>query len=86
MDKSSEVEAQIAANRPEIESGQIWTLTSSYSITEYPDEIRVVCRYPFARPEDGRVWIVEDTNTICRLYRTPEMTLWLVYKLEEKEA
>jgi hypothetical protein len=46
----------------------------------------VVCLYPFAAPEDGRIWIVEDTDSISRLYRTPEMTLRLVYALTKKEA
>jgi hypothetical protein len=86
MAKSSEVEAQIAANRPAIKSGQIGTITKGYSVREYPREIRVVCLYPFAAPEDGRIWIVEDTDSISRLYRTPEMTLRLVYALTKKEA
>lgn len=86
MTEPSKVQAQIDANSPAIKSEQIGTITKGYSVREYPREIRVVCLYPFAAPEDGRIWIVEDTDSISRLYRTPEMTLRLVYKLDKREV
>jgi hypothetical protein len=73
---------QIRDNDPEIATGQIWKIIKRTNDYAFPDSVRVVCRYPFAEPEDGRLWIVEDDTAVSKLLRCPELTLRSLYKLE----
>jgi hypothetical protein len=83
MATEDEARAQVEKNDPEFKSGQIWRLIPTYAVSAYPQEIRIVCRYPFNTPEDGRSWIFESAYSISHLAREPELTLRQIYELYE---
>jgi hypothetical protein len=50
-----------------------------------PAQVRVICRYPFAQPADGRLWVVEKhPGSLGKIYRIPELSLRLLYDLAEE--
>lgn len=74
-----DVEIEIATNTPPVDGGQEWHATSA-SVSQAMRKIRVVCRYPFAGPSDGRMWIVESTVALHSLQRLSERTLRSLYR------
>jgi hypothetical protein len=72
----------VQANLPAVEGGQVWCKDPDAD-RDYPNEIRIVCRYPFAKPADGRMWIWESPFSFERLERITELTLRQLYTLSE---
>lgn len=81
MVTEEQARAQVEANDPEFKQGQIWRLLPEYAVSAFPQEIRIVCRYPFTAPEDGRVWIFESARSIAHLEREPELSIRQIYEL-----
>lgn len=81
-----EVREQLQVNLPEVRQGQVWG-QSGHKDAEvaYPSQVRIICRYPFSRPEDGRLWVVEKyPGSLGRIYRIPELSLRVLYDLAEE--
>jgi hypothetical protein len=80
-----EIQEQLQANLPEVAQGQVWTNTHNDALYSYPRKIRIICRYPFAQPADGRLWVVEKhPGSLGKIYRIPELSLRLLYDLAEE--
>jgi len=77
---------QMAADDPAVQVGQIWRLESTSPSLTYMRELRVVCRYQFARPQDGRLWIVESMTSFMRFERMSELTLRRLFSLYQDVA
>lgn len=81
-----EVQEQLQANLPAVRPAQVWQqVNKSKNYAAYPTEIRVICRYPFSKPEDGRLWVVEKhPGSMGRIWRIPELSLRVLYELYEE--
>jgi hypothetical protein len=80
-----EIQEQLQANLPEVAMGQVWTRSNTHDGFDYPRQVRVICRYPFAQPADGRLWVVEKhPGSLGQIYRIPELSLRLLYDLAEE--
>lgn len=80
---AQQARVSMQVNFPPVESGQRWRLDPDGN-KDYPNEIRIVCRYPFVAPADGRTWIFESAMSFEHLERIPELTLRQLYKLTEE--
>lgn len=79
-----ETRGQLQANQPEVRQGQVWNHTNNIGGVEYPSQIRIICRYPFSQPADGRLWVVENyPGSLGKIYRIPELSLRVLYDLAE---
>jgi hypothetical protein len=79
-----EIREQLQINLPEVRQAQVWLLVRDQDDVDYPTQIRVICRYPFAQPGDGRLWVVENySGVIGKIYRIPELSLRALYDLAE---
>jgi hypothetical protein len=82
--KDQQIQDQLDSNSPEVRQGQIWNLgPRDFGILDYPVELRVICRYPFAAPEDGRLWLLENTGAVYSVMRLTEASLRSSYYLSE---
>ena len=81
-DTLAEARWQARTNTPPIKSGQKWARKRDPA-GEYPLEIRIVCRYPFATSLDGVLWIFESAMAYEHLERIPEIALRHLYELKE---
>jgi hypothetical protein len=83
---ADELNHQLDTNSPEVRQGQVWRCDSSKQYVAYPYEIRIITLYPFSKPEDGRIWIVEQHPAgLQKMWRIPELSLRLLYDLVEDE-
>jgi hypothetical protein len=81
MYREDRIKASLVNNDPPVRPGQVWRLNGDYRKMTHCDLIRVVCRYPFSSPADGRLWVIEWVHAIQRLERMTERTLRLLYDL-----
>lgn len=79
---AQQARSSMHVNYPPVESAQLWEKAPG-SDKDYPNEIRIVCRYPFATPADGRMWIFESAMSFEHLERITELTLRQLYTLRE---
>jgi hypothetical protein len=81
-----EVQEALQANLPEVRQGQLWNHNNKRDrLVDYPSRIRVICRYPFSQPLDGRLWVVESQpGSLGKIYRIPELSLRVLYDLAEE--
>jgi hypothetical protein len=63
-----------------IRAGQTWRPVADAA--PGVGQVRIICRYPFATPEDGPVWIIEFLHSISRLDKVTEETLTELWRLE----
>jgi hypothetical protein len=83
---ADELNHQLDANQPEVRQGQVWRCDSSKQYVAYPYEIRIISLYPFTKPDDGRIWVVErHPGSLQKMWRIPELSLRLLYDLVEDE-
>lgn len=84
--REEEVQEQLQTNAPEVRQGQVWNRSHQTKIdAAYPSQVRIICRYPFSQPEDGRLWVVEKyPGALGRIYRIPELSLRVLYDLAEE--
>lgn len=81
---SDQVQEQLDTNKPEVAQGQTWVLKpDSQFAAEYPGELRIICRYPFAPAQDGRMWVIENTGLLYSIQRLTEATLRSIYQLDQ---
>lgn len=80
-----EAQEQLQANIPDVRQGQVWRQRGrGENYIAYPTEVRIICRYPFAKPEDGRMWVVEKHPGLGKLWRIPELTLRVLYDVHHE--
>jgi hypothetical protein len=87
MNHHDQALAAVEANDPEVRQGQVWRLRDEFisrPSAEYPMRLRVICRYPFTEPGDGRLWVVEaDAGYSGRIFRMTEIMLRDAYDLHD---
>lgn len=82
---SEEIREQLQANDPEVRQAQVWNRGATDAEVAYPSQVRIICRYPFSQPEDGRLWVVEKyPGSLGKIYRIPELSLRVLYDLAEE--
>jgi hypothetical protein len=81
-----EIHEQLQANLPEVRQGQVWDQSGQSDVgVAYPSQLRIICRYPFSNPTDGRLWVVEKyPGSLGKIYRIPELSLRVLYGLAEE--
>lgn len=77
-----ELGRQLDENSPEVRVGQVWHIDETKQHLIYPYEIRIVTLYPFAQPDNGRLWVVEQyPGALGKFWRIPELSLRLLYDM-----
>lgn len=73
--------ATIALSEPTpLRVGQVWAPVSEQVPGIAP--VRIICRYPFATPGEGVVWVVEHLDAVQRIERVSESTLTQLWFLD----